>query len=90
MALTSLADANAVNDLLHYLLGDRHVADEKAQAAAELLAGGAYAKLQAGVTPETVRARWATRPATGGTTPNTSATGTSGGPVGTAVRPVAS
>ncbi|WP_367139495.1 hypothetical protein [Saccharothrix sp. HUAS TT1] len=64
MAMSSFADAQAFNDLIHYLLGDDHD-EKKAEDAAAHLAHVSYTKLQAGVTPETVRARWASRPLTG-------------------------
>lgn len=66
MALTTNAEAEAVNRLLEFFLlppldpepGRKPTTDDQARAAATLLAQSANRKLMAGIRPEQVAERW--------------------------------
>lgn len=61
----NVSEANALNRLLHHLLGVAAVPDADAREAALLLVGRASTALKAGLTPKEVGALWDQRPAAG-------------------------
>lgn len=62
MALTTNADAHAVNRLAEFLLHDRGRTDKEAVNALAHLADAAYRKLGAGINGDQVRAAWLQNP----------------------------